>query len=97
LDLTNSTAPAGPKMWKRDEAQSDAECNLDYFMDQVIMAGDPEQIVQDLLELREQIGPFGTLVLVAHDWDDRRQWLHHLDLFTQEVVPRFNRAIGAAD
>jgi alkanesulfonate monooxygenase SsuD/methylene tetrahydromethanopterin reductase-like flavin-dependent oxidoreductase (luciferase family) len=95
LDLTDSTAPTGRRMWKRDDAQSDAECNLDYFMDQVIIAGDPEHVTRELLELRERIGPFGTLVLVAHDWDDRRQWLHHLELFAHEVLPRFNRAIGA--
>jgi hypothetical protein len=49
-----------------------------------------------LLAVRRQIGPFGTLVLTAHDWDDRDRWMHHLELFAREVAPAFNRAIGAA-
>ncbi|MBC8289924.1 MAG: hypothetical protein H8E37_06370 [Planctomycetes bacterium] len=45
---------------------------------------------------REAIGPFGNLVLTAHDWDDRDVWLQSLKLFATEVVPNFNQAIGAA-
>ena len=95
LDLTRATAPTGVAMWKRDEQQADSDCTLDYFMDDVIIAGDPEHVTRQLLELREQIGPFGTLVLTAHDWDDRDRWTHSLELFAREVVPAFNKAIGA--
>ena len=75
---------------------SDAECNLDYFMDEVIIAGDPAEVTRRLIELREKIGDFGTLVLVAHDWDDRKQWLHNLDLFAQEVIPALNKHNGGS-
>jgi alkanesulfonate monooxygenase SsuD/methylene tetrahydromethanopterin reductase-like flavin-dependent oxidoreductase (luciferase family) len=74
-------------MWKRDAHQTDAECNLDYFMDEVLIVGDPPEVCRQLRELRQRIGFFGTLVLVAHDWDDRTRWLHSLELFTREVVP----------
>jgi alkanesulfonate monooxygenase SsuD/methylene tetrahydromethanopterin reductase-like flavin-dependent oxidoreductase (luciferase family) len=96
LGLTRATAPRGVFMWKRDEQQADSDCTLDYFLDEVIIAGDPENVTHRLLELRERIGPFGTLVLTAHDWDDRDRWTHHLELFAREVIPRFNKAIGAA-
>jgi alkanesulfonate monooxygenase SsuD/methylene tetrahydromethanopterin reductase-like flavin-dependent oxidoreductase (luciferase family) len=78
-------------MWKRDPGMSDSECNLDYFLDEVIIAGDPEEVSRRLLALRERIGNFGTLILVAHDWDDKKRWLNSLDLFAREVVPRLNR------
>jgi alkanesulfonate monooxygenase SsuD/methylene tetrahydromethanopterin reductase-like flavin-dependent oxidoreductase (luciferase family) len=96
LGLTRATAPNGVAMWKRDDQQADADCTLDYFLDEVIIAGDPDHVTRQLLELRERIGPFGTLVLTAHDWDDRDRWIHHLELFAREVVPAFNKAIGAA-
>ena len=70
---------------------SDEGCNLDYFMDEVVIAGDPEEVTRKILNLREDIGPFGTLVLVAHDWDDRDAWLHSLDLFVDEVMPAFQQ------
>jgi alkanesulfonate monooxygenase SsuD/methylene tetrahydromethanopterin reductase-like flavin-dependent oxidoreductase (luciferase family) len=95
LDLTAATTPNGVAMWKRDESQSDADCNLDYFLDDVVLAGDPERVAEDVLELRREIGDFGTLILTAHDWDEREPWIRSLELFAREVVPRLNRAIGA--
>lgn len=59
-------------MWKREASQSDLDCNLDYFLNEVVIAGDPEHVASQLVQLRERIGPFGSLVLVAHDWDNRR-------------------------
>lgn len=85
LDMTRRGPGVG--MWKRNASQSDDECNLDYFLDEVLIVGDPPEVVRQLRALREQIGDFGTLVLVAHDWDDRERWLHSLELFTREVMP----------
>ncbi len=96
LDLTRATAPAGVAMWKRDELQADSDCTLDYFLDDVIIAGDPGHVTHRLVELREEIGPFGTLVLTAHDWDDRNRWSHSLELFAREVVPALHKGIDAA-
>lgn len=94
LDLTRATAPAGIAMWKRDAHQADADCDLDYFLDDVVIAGDPEHVTRQLVELRNTVGPFGSLVLTAHDWDDRARWMRSLELFAHEVVPALNRLTG---
>jgi alkanesulfonate monooxygenase SsuD/methylene tetrahydromethanopterin reductase-like flavin-dependent oxidoreductase (luciferase family) len=94
LDLTERTSPTGLAMWKPSPKMAEEDCNLDYFMDQVVIAGDPEHVTKQLSELRERIGPFGKLVLVAHDWDDRQRWLRSLELFASEVIPAYNRAHG---
>ena len=96
LDLTARTAPTGLQMWKPNTNMSDADCNLDYFMDEVFIAGDPEHVTNQLVELRERVGPFGKLIHVAHDWDDRERWLRNLELFTSEVLPAYHRAVGAS-
>lgn len=95
LDLTAATAPQGVAMWKRDAGQADADCTLDYFMDEVIIAGDPEHVTHRLLALREEIGAFGTLILTAHDWDDRARWLRSLELFAREVAPVLRKSLLA--
>jgi alkanesulfonate monooxygenase SsuD/methylene tetrahydromethanopterin reductase-like flavin-dependent oxidoreductase (luciferase family) len=77
-------------MWKRNAEQSDDACNLDYFLDEVLIVGDPSEVTRQFLDLREQVGEFGTLVLVAHDWDDRTRWLRSLELFAEEVWPALN-------
>ena len=81
----------GVDMWKRNPEMADEEVNLDYYMDEVFIVGDPDQVTRQLLDLRERIGPFGTLVHVAHDWDDRNAWLKNLELFNNEVLPSLNK------
>lgn len=85
LELTRRGPGVG--MWKRNPDQADTDCNLDYFLDEVLIVGDPASVTRQMLDLRQTVGDFGTLVLVAHDWDDRGRWLHSLELFTHEVVP----------
>lgn len=86
LDLTRRGPGVG--MWKRSPDQPDTDCNLDYFMDEIIIAGDPDEVARQIRVLREEVGDFGTLVLVAHDWDDKRRWLHNLELFSRHVMPQ---------
>jgi alkanesulfonate monooxygenase SsuD/methylene tetrahydromethanopterin reductase-like flavin-dependent oxidoreductase (luciferase family) len=85
LDLTKRGPGVG--MWKRNADQSDDDCNLDYFLDEVLIVGDPPEVTRQIRNLRSRVGDFGTLVLVAHDWDDPDRWLHSLQLFTREVIP----------
>jgi alkanesulfonate monooxygenase SsuD/methylene tetrahydromethanopterin reductase-like flavin-dependent oxidoreductase (luciferase family) len=84
---------SGRRMYKRDQAMSDADCNLDYLMDEQIIAGSPDEVLRRLLLLIEETGPFGTLVLMSYDWDDKQSWLHSMELFVREVMPALNKAV----
>jgi alkanesulfonate monooxygenase SsuD/methylene tetrahydromethanopterin reductase-like flavin-dependent oxidoreductase (luciferase family) len=83
----------GRKVYKRDLAMSDADCNLDYLMGEQIIAGSPDEVLRRLLALIEETGTFGTLVLMSYDWDDKQSWLHSMELFAREVMPALNRAV----
>jgi alkanesulfonate monooxygenase SsuD/methylene tetrahydromethanopterin reductase-like flavin-dependent oxidoreductase (luciferase family) len=85
LDLTRRWGNIA--MWKRDADMSDDACNLDYFLNEVVIAGDPADVARQLFDLRERTGPIGTLVVVAHDWDDKRRWLRSIELLTKDVLP----------
>ena len=88
LELTRRGPGLG--MWKRNAEMTDDECNLDYFMNEIVIAGSPETVTAKIRSLRERLGDFGTLVLVAHDWDDKQQWVRNLELFGSEVIPALN-------
>jgi alkanesulfonate monooxygenase SsuD/methylene tetrahydromethanopterin reductase-like flavin-dependent oxidoreductase (luciferase family) len=85
----------GRKMYKRDLDMSDADCNLDYLMSEQIIAGDVDEVLRRLLAMIEETGTFGTLVLMSYDWDDKRSWLHSMELFAKELMPALNKAVGA--
>ena len=94
-ELTGIYHPDGRDLFKRDLEMPDSECNMDYFMkDGQVIAGDPDQVVQELLTMTEETGEFGTLIFTAHDWDDRKSSLRCLELFAREVMPAFNRKMG---
>lgn len=86
----------GRKMYKRDLAMSDADCNLDYLMTEQIIAGDVDEVLRRLLVLIEETGAFGTLILMSYDWDDKASWLHSMELFSKELMPRLNQAMAGA-
>src|SRR5262245_12169386 len=85
----------GRKMYKRDPAMSDADCNLDFLMGEQIIAGSPDEVLRRLLAMIEETGPFGTLILMGYDWDDKKAWLHSMDLFARELMPALNKAVCA--
>jgi alkanesulfonate monooxygenase SsuD/methylene tetrahydromethanopterin reductase-like flavin-dependent oxidoreductase (luciferase family) len=84
----------GRKMYKRDLAMSDADCNLDYLMTEQIIAGDVDHVLERLLAMIEETGRFGTLVLMGYDWDDKPSWVRSLELFARELMPRLNKALA---
>ena len=90
----SSTRASAGKIYKRDLAMSDADCNLDYLMTEQIIAGDVDEVLRRLLELIEETGPFGTLVLMSYDWDDKASWLHSMELFSKELMPALEQGRG---
>lgn len=85
----------GRIMMKGDPNMPDSDCNLDYWMDEQIIAGDVNEVLRRLESLVEETGGFGTLVMMSYDWDDKEAWVHSLELFANELMPALNKAIGA--
>ena len=86
----------GRKIYKRDLEMPDSECNLDFLMSEQIIAGDVDEVLRRLLELIEETGPFGMLTLMSYDWDDKSSWIRSMELFSKELMPALNKAIGVA-
>jgi len=88
----------GLGVMKRDLSMPDSDVDMDYFMRELIIVGDVDTVLDRLLQLWDETGPFGTLVMMEFDWvdeDDRQAWLHSTELFTGELLPRLNVAVGA--
>ncbi len=37
-----------------------------------VIYGTPERVAEQIVELRQTVGPFGTLLYCGHDWADPR-------------------------
>ena len=55
---------------------------------QIFLRGDPEECSNRLRKLHEDVGGFGTLLALCHDWGDMTpKWHRSLELLSKEVLP----------
>ena len=76
------------RILKVEDDTPDADVTIDYLFDNIVIAGSPDTVVAKLAAVREETGPFGTLLLAAHDWDDKALWRRSMRLFAEAVRPR---------
>ena len=75
---------------------SDDDLTVDWALDKIVIAGSPDTVAEKILAVREQVGPFGTIVLTGLDWDDPALWKRSMALMANEVMPKLNAATGVA-
>ena len=80
-------------LFKPDPSMPDSEVTLDYALDQLVIAGTVDQVVEQLLAFREEIGDFGTLLYACHDWVDEALGRRSMELMAREVMPELNRRL----
>ena len=76
-------------MIKPDPDMSDAATTVDAVKRGMIIAGSSSTVLDQLVALREEIGPFGTLLMAGHDWDRPVLWKRSMELLATRVMPRF--------
>lgn len=81
-------------VFKSHKDQPDEEITLDYVMDNCVIHGSVNKVVDQLLALREEIGDFGEIVYAGMDWADPALAKRSMQLMAEQVMPRVNAAIG---
>jgi alkanesulfonate monooxygenase SsuD/methylene tetrahydromethanopterin reductase-like flavin-dependent oxidoreductase (luciferase family) len=84
------------QVMKGVEKFDDEKLTVDWAIDNIVIAGSPATVAEKLLAVRDQIGPFGTIVLTGLDWDDKRLWKRSMELMANEVMPKLRQATGGA-
>ena len=73
---------------KHDPDVPDEEVTPEYLIRNLCIIGDVPSCVDQLQGLWETTGGFDTLLMIAHDWDDRPLWERSMDLLANQVVPQ---------
>ena len=82
---------------KPDESVPDDDVTPSQVAQSMTSTGTPSSVLDQLVALREEVGHFGTLVSVAHDWDDPERWKRSMRLLADEVMPRFRQHCAATE
>jgi len=69
------------------------EITLQQSLQTQVIAGTINSVVDQIMALREEVGPFGTLVYTGLDWADKVLAQRSMVLMAEEVLPRINKAI----
>jgi len=80
-------------VFKTGPEQDDAELTDDYLVDRLVLCGTVQNVVDQVLALREEAGEFGELVYAGMDWADPALARRSMELMATEVMPRVNQAI----
>jgi alkanesulfonate monooxygenase SsuD/methylene tetrahydromethanopterin reductase-like flavin-dependent oxidoreductase (luciferase family) len=76
--------------------QPDSELSTRRCLERLVFAGTPQSVAERILEFRDQVGAFGTLLYTGHDWTDPGLARRSMDLAANEVFPRIDEALGGA-
>jgi alkanesulfonate monooxygenase SsuD/methylene tetrahydromethanopterin reductase-like flavin-dependent oxidoreductase (luciferase family) len=75
--------------FKIDPEMPDEAVTVDYLLDNVWVVGSPDDVAAQLRRLSEQVGGFGTVLQIAHDWaPDQPTWHRSMGLLAEKVMPR---------
>ena len=81
-------------LFKDDPSLPDSVVTTDTLVDKLVIAGTPNQVVDDLLAFHEQVGDFGTLLYCGLDWVDPAIARRSMELMAEVVMPAVNNAIS---
>jgi alkanesulfonate monooxygenase SsuD/methylene tetrahydromethanopterin reductase-like flavin-dependent oxidoreductase (luciferase family) len=81
-------------VFKTSREQPDSEITEDYVLDNLVIHGSVNKVVDEILKLREEAGEFGELVYAGMDWVDPALTRRSMELMATEVMPRVNAVIG---
>jgi alkanesulfonate monooxygenase SsuD/methylene tetrahydromethanopterin reductase-like flavin-dependent oxidoreductase (luciferase family) len=83
---------------KPDPAMPDDAVTIEAIIGECVIHGSPRTVLDRLVALREEIGPYGHLLLAGVDWSGpNAAWeSESMRLLAEEVMPRLRRHAAAA-
>ena len=92
--MRSKLAKAGALDVMRDfPGQPDAELSTRRCLERLVFAGTAKTVAEQILEFRDEVGAFGTLLYTSHDWADPALARRSMELTANEVLPNIHRAI----
>jgi alkanesulfonate monooxygenase SsuD/methylene tetrahydromethanopterin reductase-like flavin-dependent oxidoreductase (luciferase family) len=77
--------------------QPDSELSTKRCLERLVIAGTPARVADRILEFRDEVGGFGTLLYTGHDWTNPALARRSMELMANEVWPRINGAAHGND
>ena len=73
---------------KRDPDMPDEAIDANYLIDELAIVGGVDTVTRKLHDLYDVTGGFGTVLMIAHDWDDKAKMRRSMELMARQVIPQ---------
>ena len=73
---------------KGDPDMADSDVTPEYLADNTWIVGSPDDVAAKLRKLHHDVGGFGVLLAMGHEWQPRDKWLNSMTLLKNEVLPQ---------
>jgi len=88
-------------IFKSRPEQPDSEITVQWMLDDIVVSGSPSTVLDRLVHIFDEVGPFGGLLAAKKDWDDPAIHKRSYQLLAETVMPRLrqhaaSRALSAA-
>lgn len=77
-------------LMKTDLDMPDSDVTPEYLLDNLWLVGSPDDVAEKLQRLQDDLGGFGVLLVLGHEWDPKDRWVESMRLLQEEVLPRVN-------
>ena len=78
-------------LFKEDQEMPDSDLKLEDICNKLILFGAADEVADKILEFREEVGDFGTLLYAGHDWADVDLAKNSMKLMAEKVMPKINK------
>lgn len=76
---------------------SDEEATVETIAEGCVLYGSPKTMLDKLVAFRDEVGPFGTMLMTGLDWGGPNEaWERQaMELMAREVMPKFHQHVSA--
>ena len=75
-------------LMKQDPNMPDADVTAEYLLDNIWIVGSPDDVTAKIRDMYEQVGGFGVLLAMGHEWQPRDKWLKSMAMLKDDVLPQ---------
>ena len=75
---------------KTDPNMADSEVTPEYLVDNIWVVGSPDEVADKLRRLHHDVGGFGVLLAMAHEWQPKERWQRSMTLLARDVMTQLS-------
>ncbi|MDA1217924.1 MAG: LLM class flavin-dependent oxidoreductase [Chloroflexi bacterium] len=77
-------------LFKGEREMPDEAVTPEYLIDNVWIVGSVDDVTEQLRQLYRDVGGFGVLLAMGHEWQPEDKWVSSMTRLSQEVMPRLS-------